>query len=228
MRRRVVRAVLALLTCLSFYFAAALAGGLILSGPETHDDAKRSHIVHLIAGPIHYDILVPLNADTTRRFAWLGQAGIDLQNPGAQWLVFGWGARAFYTTTGSYLDVNLRAVWKALSGDQSVMHVGLAGALPDPAPVLTLALTKAQFQELMDEIEHSFESGRATEPLSVPGFSQFDLFFPAKGNASAHRRVFSRPPFGPDSRSSMPNPRRRRRHTAWAELREARRPSTSP
>ncbi|WP_299728939.1 DUF2459 domain-containing protein [uncultured Tateyamaria sp.] len=132
----------------------------------------------LVNGPIHYDILIPI--DIARRdMGWLAAHGVALDNPDVHWLLVGWGARDFYTTTGTYADVSARAIWRGLTGDSAVMRISVAGAVG--SEWRHVGLDPAQMARLTAAISGSFAQGAATRPLDHPGFSEFDRFFPATG-----------------------------------------------
>ncbi|MEM8578514.1 MAG: DUF2459 domain-containing protein [Pseudomonadota bacterium] len=131
--------------------------------------------VRLIAGPIHTDLLLPLTPAARERFAVYG-VGAELA--AAEWLVVGWGARDFYTQTGSYADLSLRAVWRAAVGDSAVMRMDVAGALPPDLRAARIALSHAQYAVLLDQITADVAN---VTPLDVPGFGTFDRFFAATG-----------------------------------------------
>lgn len=136
----------------------------------------------LVNGPIHYDILIPIEI-ARRDMGWLAAQGIALDHPEVHWLLLGWGAREFYTTTGTYADVSLRAIWRGLTGDSAVMRVSVVGTLGDEWP--RVAMSGEQMQMLVQAATRSFAEGDATRPLDHPGFSDFDLFFPAVGRFHA-------------------------------------------
>ncbi|WP_299047355.1 TIGR02117 family protein [uncultured Tateyamaria sp.] len=159
------------------YALAAALGGL-WPGRTAPPTGPKTHTVRLIHGPIHYDILLPI-ADARRDLGWLAAKGIALDHPGADWLVVGWGARDFYTSTGTYLDLAPRSIWRAITGDRGVMRVDLAGTVPADWPALHL--TDAQYRALIAGLTDSFASGAATQPMDHPGFSEWDRFFPARG-----------------------------------------------
>ncbi|MCB1342030.1 MAG: TIGR02117 family protein [Pseudooceanicola sp.] len=160
----------------TLYLVAALVGAALPSGRAAQ---APDHRIALVAGPIHYDLLLPLDPETRARFGWLARSGIPLDHPDARWLVVGWGARAFYTTAGTYSDVQASAVWRGLTGDSSVMHVSLAGDL-DGIRHQVLPLDREQYQALTSAIIDRFSEGAETRALPVPGFHDYDRFYPAK------------------------------------------------
>ncbi|MCA0872600.1 TIGR02117 family protein [Seohaeicola saemankumensis] len=159
------------------YLVAAGAGGVILTG-GARTPGPQGVEIRLIRGPIHYDFLLPLTEETRERFGFLQAAGLDLGHPQARWLVVGWGARQFYTTTGDYSDVAPGAVFRAVTGDSAVMRVDLAGALREEAPARRLELQPAQYSALLEGVAGDFATHT---PIDHPGFTASDLFFPARG-----------------------------------------------
>lgn len=121
-----VRAILCLacapVLALGLYLLAAIAGG-VLPGATVATRPGGDHQVGLIAGPIHYDFLLPVTPDLRQRFAFAAADGVALGAPDAEWLAVGWGAHDFYTTVGTYRDLNLRAVASGILGDGSVMRL---------------------------------------------------------------------------------------------------------
>lgn len=176
--RRVTLGLCAVIFCYGF---AAVLGGWIAGPSKPVPSGADETDIHLIAGPIHYDNLLPLNAQTHAALGWLVDGGVDMHHPNARWLAVGWGAREFYTTTGTYRDVSARAIWKALSGDRSVMHVGLAGTLDADIGTRVLRLSRPEYSALLQAITATFADGVETRVLPTPGFSDHDRFFPARG-----------------------------------------------
>lgn len=137
----------------------------------------------MVAGPIHYDFLLPLTQTTTSVFDFLSVADFPITHPDARWLVIGWGARDFYTTTGTYRDVSAGAIWRGLTGDASVMRVDVAGTLSTSIPVRQISLTADEYDRLLTAIRRSFASDSSGAPVLLPqlGFSSTDLFYQANG-----------------------------------------------
>lgn len=166
------------------YLCAAAIGGLI-SGQAHEEGANidRPHKIHLVSGPIHVDFLLPLDATTRAHFAALTPHGIDVQNAYADWLLVGWGAHEFYTSTGSYTDLSATAVWRGITGDNSVLRVDTVGPLLEPDRFAHIDLTEKEYSRLRDAILASFDTTPRGDlrPLDAPGFTQTDRFFAAKG-----------------------------------------------
>ncbi len=124
-------------------------------------------------------------------FAFAGEDGrVPVDNPGAEWLLVGWGSGAFYTTAGSYSDVTARAVLRAATGDSAVLRIDAFGALPDGiAGLHWLALTPGEYARLRASILADVTrgpDGRAI-PVPVPGFGATDGFWRAEGRFDLFR-----------------------------------------
>lgn len=132
--------------------------------------------VHLVTGPIHYDFLLPADAATRAAFGFANAAGLPMEAEAVEWLVVGWGAEAFYTQTGTWRDLKPGPLWKAVTGDASVLRVALAGRLGD-LPVQSLHLTHAEYHRLREAILQSL----AQPAKAAPGHGDWDRFFAAKG-----------------------------------------------
>jgi uncharacterized protein (TIGR02117 family) len=172
--------VLALVPAL--YVMAAIFGAVI-PGSVTPDSSEKTHNILLVSGPIHYDLVLPLDEMSLKRFAPLAAKGIWLDHPAAEWLVVGWGARHFYTQTRTLSDLNLPAIWRGIIGDSSVLRFDIAGALADDLDARHLKLSDTEYAALLDEVWDSLSTDTDGQPISaaVDGFNQTDGFFAAKG-----------------------------------------------
>lgn len=160
------------------YLAAALLGAMI-PGQRASLAPGDQVEVFLVRSPIHYDFLIPLTPEIQARFGWTSASGLDPYHPGAEWLVIGWGGHTFYTQTRTYRDTSALAVWRGITGDGSVLRIALAGPRDPDWPTVRLTLSQAQLNALLTEIESSLQDG--TNTAAIPGYSEFDRFFAAKG-----------------------------------------------
>lgn len=181
--RRLLRLLLTVLALPVPFLAASVILPLIpgpgpdLSGPLTRQ-------IGLLQGPIHTDVIFPLTPEIRTRFAFAERAGVPLSHPDAEWLVFGWGSAAFYTTAGTYADITVSAVLTAATGDDSVIRLDVLGPLPPMDNLRFLDLSEAQFRALLGQTTQSLSS---RTPLTHPGFTGTDAFFPAHGHFSLLR-----------------------------------------
>jgi uncharacterized protein (TIGR02117 family) len=181
--RRAFRLVALLLALPGLYLAATLILPLIPGpGPDLSGPPVRT--IGLLQGPIHTDILFPLTPDTRARFAFAAAGGVPILHPDGEWLIYGWGSAAFYTTAGTYADITASAVLTAATGDSAVIRLDVTGPLPPLESLRFLTLSEAQYQALLSRTLAAFASQTA---LDHPGFTGSDAFFPATGSFHALR-----------------------------------------
>ena len=145
------------------------------------------HRILLLSNPIHTDIAIPIDAGVLAKFNALVQAGIQADLPGARYLVFGWGSRAFYIETPTWSELKPGPLFSALTLDSSAMHVDVIGPIGEPHPsVRGFDLSDAEFERLLDFIDKSFRNG-PDGPLRIPdaAFGEYDGFFEANGHFTA-------------------------------------------
>lgn len=109
-------------------------------------------------------------------FSFLERAGVPINHPDAAWLVVGWGARDFYTQTGSYSDLSLRPIWRGITGDDSVLRFDVTTDEVGHIRIEKVKLSQDQFSQLVGTIRGQLA---AATPLEHPGFTDTDAFYPA-------------------------------------------------
>jgi uncharacterized protein (TIGR02117 family) len=170
---------------LASYVGAAIPRGAQIapaaSAQSPGGDAIR---IYLLTSPLHTDIALPARAPGMERFSVLRDGGIPLDNPNLHYIGFGWGSKAFYTTAGTYSDIELSAVFKAVFGDTSVMRVVALGELAPAPNVLAFDLTPGGFAALLVGISASFQGGEPSRWQHLAGASigSGDAFYEANGN----------------------------------------------
>lgn len=169
---------LGLLGPIFLYLGLAVVGALI---PAPHGDVTTTgddRWIILVQGPIHYDILLPMDDETRDGFAFLANGGVPIDHFNAAWLSVGWGSAAFYTTAGSYADIEFGAMAKAITGDSGVLRFDVYGPLPDSPHLRRVQISAEQ----LDTLRIGILANLATPtPLPLSGFSDTDAFYPAKG-----------------------------------------------
>lgn len=178
-----------------FFIGIAIAVCVVVLGAivprplfEQAKEGEASRRILVIANPIHTDIVLPLDSDVAARFANLGAAGLPILHPNAEWLVFGWGSRAFYIETPTWSELKPGPLFKALTLDTSVMHVAVTGGIDTALPQVTeYWLDDAAFERLMTVIEASFVKGPDGQPVHIVGeaYGSNDAFFEAHGSFNA-------------------------------------------
>lgn len=189
LRRWLLRLTGAALALPVLWFLAGFLGAVIPSGGAWPAEGIR---VGLLRGPIHYDFLLPLTPETRQDFAFAaGDKGVPVTHSDARWLLAGWGSAAFYTTAGTYSDIQASAVWQAATGDRAVMRLDAWGELPDQnIPGLRwITLTPAQYATLRAGILGSFTRDAAGRPVlsAAAGFTGSDGFWLAEGRFDLFR-----------------------------------------
>jgi len=152
-----------LLLCIAF-----IAAGTFIPRPlwhSAHAGASAPRDILLLSNPIHTDIAIPLDDALRSRFTFLTEAGVPVDNPGAKYLVLGWGGRSFYLETPHWADIKPLPVLRALTLDRSVMHV---------------------LNRMLDFITASFAQDQ-TGPLAIAGahYGRYDAFYEANGSFNA-------------------------------------------
>lgn len=163
------------------YLAAAAAGGLV-GTPRVADGPVR---VGLLVGAIHTDLLIPLTPEVRARLGLAAAGGVPVFDPLAEWLVAGWGARQFYTTSGTWADVTAGALFRGVTGDSAVLRLDALGRIDDFGDTAFLAMDEATLLRLVDRIMAEVPPG--APPLVHPGFTWTDAFWPATGRFDIFR-----------------------------------------
>ncbi|MBB4290889.1 uncharacterized protein (TIGR02117 family) [Rhizobium leguminosarum] len=158
-----------------------------LIAPVKASSAAASHRILLLSGPIHTDIAIQLGEETRAAFSFLDNPDFPLGHPNAEWLIIGWGGRAFYLETPTWTELKPLPVLRALTIDRSVLHVDLAGHISEPQPaVAAFDIGDDQLARLRNFISDSFVRGAGTvKPIPDAGYGEIDRFFEAKGYFNA-------------------------------------------
>lgn len=174
------RLVLALIAAPVIYVLAGFLGAII-PGTVAGVAGAPTELIALARGPIHYDILLPLTPETRDAFGFAKAQGLPMDHPDAEWLVLGWGADGFYTTVGSYADITPEVLWRAVTGDRSVLRLDLAGDVSQVASLTWLEVSAGQIAALREVALAEFARDAAGQPLALPPapWGQSHVFFRA-------------------------------------------------
>nr|WP_197975482.1 TIGR02117 family protein [Rhizobium sp. CFBP 8762] len=170
------------------FIVLALVFGVVIPRPfHSQPIVAGSARILVLSNPIHTDIAIPVSADLLKRFAFLKADGLLAEASGAQYIVFGWGGRSFYTETPTWADLKFWPAFRSLTIDRSVLHVELTGDFNLPQEgVLPLEVSPDGMTSLLSFIEASFTRG-PNGPVVLSGFSYGlnDLFYEANGSFNA-------------------------------------------
>lgn len=176
------RILLALVAAPVLYVLAGFAGALV-PGPVAKVAGAPTELIGLARGAIHYDILLPLTPDARQDFGFAEGAGLPMQLPQAEWLVVGWGSAGFYTTVGSYADVQPGVLWRSAIGDTAVMRFDLAGDVSAISDIDWLEVSASQIDALRAGVLAALDRDAAGQPIALPPapWGQTHVFYRAKG-----------------------------------------------
>lgn len=178
------------LACAVGVVAILIVLGTVVARPLTTPAAASpgaGREILLLANPIHTDIALPIDDEVRAAFVDLIPAGLPVDMPGVEYLVFGWGGRSFYIETPTWGDLRPLPVLRALTIDRSVMHVSVAGLIDLSHPaVRPLAVTAEGRSQMIAAIRASFVR-KGDAPVVVPGaaYGTDDAFFEAVGSFNA-------------------------------------------
>jgi len=185
LRRRLKRTFYVVLGVTVFLFSVTLIGALVPGQRAQLLPENPTVEIGLIAGPIHYDLLLPLTPEIRSRFAFANKDGVAVDNPRAGWLLVGWGAREFYRAVGAYSDLDAAAVGKAITGDRAVVRLLALPAFDlQTVQARPVRLGPHGLNALLAHIERTMIRDSANQPVlsKAPGFSNNDAFYEAKGD----------------------------------------------
>ena len=169
--------------------AAIVAAGTLLPKPlfEQHQDEPRTRRILLLSNPIHTDIAVPIDAELLQQFGFLAADGLPVDLANAQYLVFGWGGRAFYLETPTWSELKPGPLLKGLTLDSAAMHVGLAGEIVASDMAIPLQVDEIHYRDMMNFIRSIFVDDASGKPIHIngSGYGDFDTFYEAKGPFTA-------------------------------------------
>ncbi len=186
LQRLVKWLLIGVVTAPAAYLAAMIIGAVVpgvtkgIAEPAAANDNVK---IYLLTGPLHADIAVPVDSQVLQQFGFLDQSGINLNDNGLHYLVFGWGSEAFYTIAGTYADITAAATLRAVTGDSSVMHVVPVGRINQAPDTIPLTVSRGGYSRLLTFLRSSFDNSTNGEPQQMPGKSHGygDVFYRGRG-----------------------------------------------
>lgn len=169
--------------------ALLVALGTLVPRPlfEPQQDEPRTRRVLLLSNPIHTDLALPIDDDLRQQFSFVSDDGLPLETPGAQYLIFGWGGRAFYLETPTWSELKPGPLLKGLTADSATMHVGLAGEIFASEIAIPFQVSEARYRQLLAHIRAGFTEDGSGRPIHIvnSGYGEFDTFYEAEGTFTA-------------------------------------------
>lgn len=151
-------------------------------------DGEKSVEILVITNPIHTDIAIAATPETLAEFAFLNDSGMPLDNPDVQWIMLGWGGRAFYTGTPTWADLKFIPALKGLTADAATLHIDLLGNVDRTNTAVTgFKITGAGLEAMRQEMLATFQRDASGKPELITGksYGDYDRFFEAKGTFNA-------------------------------------------
>lgn len=181
---RRILAALTVVVLLPFFYFALAALGAVLPGAHPQIDGGTPTRIALARGPIHYDLLLPITDALRAEYRFAETQGVPIRDPRVRYLIVGWGSRAFYTSTGTYADLNLGAIWPALTGDDATLHLDVAGDVTAVAGLTWIDLSETQLHAMERAVAATFSRDAAGQPipLNVAPYGSTDAFYAAEGH----------------------------------------------
>ncbi len=184
MARKLLVATVTILAVPLCYGAAGLIGGAIPSNAGWTAPARGIRI-YVEDNGIHTSLVLPVVAGgVDLRDLASASALRDPRYGGFAWRSYGWGDRDFYIGTPTWADVRPATVVNAAIGrGSSVMHADFVAEPRVGESVRTIVLRPEEYRRLAEYVRASF----AGTPGAVPGYADYDAFYPATGQYSAIR-----------------------------------------
>ncbi|WNJ90914.1 DUF2459 domain-containing protein [Bosea sp. 685] len=168
---RAVRNLLLGLLALMLAAGLALFLGALPYGSGAQPPPGDAVTIHVATNGFHTDILVP-SVTATRDWRPLLEASpITRASADAPMIAFGWGSQSAYTELGAITDLSPRLLLKAAAFDASVVHVRPVAALRAGPNLVSLTITQAGYQALVDHIEQSLQYGPSGAPIVLDGLT---------------------------------------------------------
>ncbi len=148
------------------------------------NQSEESVTIFLVTSLLHADIAIPYSPKLLDEFPQFAETLLPLENPQLEYLGFGWGSKAFYTTAGTYKDIRFSTAITAITGDDAVMRVVGLPDLQANKNIVPLVLEGWQYRLLIENLKAGFIGSETGELKYLPGFSIGfgDAFFAGVGD----------------------------------------------
>ena len=179
--------------CLGYFLALVIilvVAGCLIPRPFFQNNlvGDKSVEILVISNPIHTDIAIQATPETLAEFSFLADSGMPLDNPNMQWIMLGWGGRAFYLETPTWADLKFVPVLKGLTADAATLHIEPLGNVDRSNPnVASFKITEAGLEVMRQEMLNTFQHDMKDRPELIVGksYGEYDRFYEAKGTFNA-------------------------------------------
>lgn len=163
--------------------AALLVGAMVPRKTPWRAGGGANRLLLIRTNALHTDIGIPATPMVRRRFAFLKDVGIPVDDPSLTHILVGWGAEGFYPNNAQPQKIGPLALLHAVIGDDSVLRFA---ALADPggqwAGRDVHILSDDALEALVAFVERTLDrhpDGRF-KCLDHPGIIELDHFFEAR------------------------------------------------
>ncbi len=180
---RLIGRCLLILSALLFAYGLAAAALSHVSINRDFRPAAEGIVIAVIDNGVHVDIVTPVSADDRDWRSILPEGSIP---EGANWIGFGWGAKAFYLNTPTWADFDPWFGMQALFGiGGATVRTHFRDALYETPATTVIVLTPRQYAALTAAIADAMTLGADGRAMALahPGYGR-DLFLEAHGRYS--------------------------------------------
>ncbi len=178
-------AALALGSVLGLYLLAAWIGSSWAANPNWREP-RDGITIYVATNGLHTGLILPVAAAGEDWSLIVRPTDLPDPNSSGNYLLFGWGNRAFYRDTQTWSDVRPGTVLSALWGsDETSVHVD---HLRDPSEAVgarPIRLTETQYRQLTTFLRATFKLDAAGHGFSSHGYGSLDVFYDGRGRYSA-------------------------------------------
>ena len=170
-----------------FYLISALALGKIPSAGNAVA-GPADYVFYACDNGVHVDIVLPAVGGGRDWFDYFPARDFAGDVTMASHVALGWGAREFFATTRSWVDIRPIPVLRALFWiDRSVMHVNYAGDPRGRENCRALRTDRAGSEAMFRFIDQSLELANGLPIPALGGYDLYDAFYAANGRYSLFR-----------------------------------------
>lgn len=167
---------------IGLYFGILLIGLIPINNDFRPPDDEQV-VIYVASSAVHADLFLPATTETIDWHKEFNNSTFGVDTKNFSHIAIGWGDRGFYLETETWADLKLTTAANALLlPSESCMHVDFTSAKYHKN-VVAVAITAAQYRDLVDFIKSSFKRSPNGAYLQIEGYaySGTDAFFQAHG-----------------------------------------------
>lgn len=172
---------------LGFYLIAAWIGSSLPANADWRPE-RSGVTIYVVTNGYHSGLILPVSEGGEDWSLIIRPTDLPNSDNSGNWLLFGWGDRAFYLNTPNWSAVRPGTVVTALLGsDQSLVHVDHLADPREAPDARAVQLTLVEYRRLTAFIRASIALDQKGRGVASPGYGSRDVFYEAKGRYSALR-----------------------------------------